>query len=254
MQGLLNNTTRAAFSLLPLAAGLLGAAAHAATAPLPAGKADASLTRILAVHLSGGWTSVIVKTAGPLTAAQQAQSDCSGYGRDAPPVFDPFRRGAAARPQPGQLAALPFVTHLSSDGSVQKCDEFSVEASGADVAGYPVQRQRQRRHRRRRGLRHQVLLLISPARRILASVTFVPPSPTCTTLTTAATAPMSPASSAAPALLPPAAARFGRSRALPPSQLRQRQGPQHPGPGDGRARSSPASSGSSAMRPSTRSG
>ena len=87
--------------------------------------------RLPARPAAHGRASVIVQMSGEWTPARRAQLAALGA--------DVYRRlpliHAAALRLParslGRLAALPFVTHLSSDGPVQKCDEFTVSSSGA---------------------------------------------------------------------------------------------------------------------------
>ena len=163
-----NRTTRTGLTAAVLAAALTGSHAGAATM-------DAPLTRAAASHAAGTHPGHRrpVRRPDPRPPGRPAGS---GRGRYAPPADHQFRRADAADPPPGRLAALPFVTHLSSDGAVKKCDEFTVRRSGADRPTQ-LRRDRQRRHRRRRGQRHQL-----PSRtwrpaapsRVVASVSFVP--------------------------------------------------------------------------------
>ena len=128
------NTTRTT-SLAGLAlTALAGAAlpALASTSAPQAGKADAVLTQKMGART--GTVSAIVKTAGTLTAAQEARVAALGGTITARlPIIGSVTvslpTGSLAR-----LAALPFVTHLSYDGQVQKCDAFTVANSGAGAA------------------------------------------------------------------------------------------------------------------------
>ncbi len=81
--------------------------------------------------VTSGWASVIVTTGGPLSPAQTARLRGLGAGvtRRLPLI------GAVAARVPRRhlaaLTALPFVRHVSPDGLIRKCDEFTVGSSGA---------------------------------------------------------------------------------------------------------------------------
>ena len=110
----------------------LAASASAAPASLPA--ADHALTQTLAHKPLPGWTSVILKVTSPLTLAQEAQVHSLGADvyRHLPLIGSVAVRVPSRNLQ--KLASLPFVTHLSLDGTVKKCDEFTVGSSEADQA------------------------------------------------------------------------------------------------------------------------
>ena len=116
-----------------LAASLLTGAAHAAPADALF-SADAVVARQMAATPHSGWSSVIVKTDGTLTPAQETR--LTALGADITRRL-PFIQSVAVRVPVrnlAKLAALPFVTHLSADMSVKKTDEFTVAESGAAVA------------------------------------------------------------------------------------------------------------------------
>ena len=78
--------------------------------------------------------AVILKIAGPLTPARQAA--LTKLGAHVTARFDFI--GSVAASVPGgamaRVAALPFVSHVSADGVVKKCDDFTEGASGAASA------------------------------------------------------------------------------------------------------------------------
>ena len=120
---------------------------------------------------------MIVKISGNLSASQQARLQALGLdvSRHLPLIHSVA--GRVPTRSLGALAALPFVTHLSSDGSVRKCDEFTVASSGADVAAaqYGVSGSGVTVAVVDSGIRTTTDL---PPTRVLASVTFVPTSQT----------------------------------------------------------------------------
>ncbi|WP_309721181.1 S8 family peptidase, partial [Armatimonas sp.] len=81
-----------------------------------------------------GWSAVIVKTEGVPTAAQEAAIAALGGDiyRHLPIINSLAVRIPNRRLK--QLAALPFVSRLSSDMEVKKTDEFTVAGSGASTA------------------------------------------------------------------------------------------------------------------------
>ena len=88
-----------------------------------------------AVPHTAASTSVILKLADSgLTAARQAA--LTHLGADVTHRFDFIGSVAATVPHRSlaRIAALPFVTHLSADGAVRKCDDFTDGDTGADVA------------------------------------------------------------------------------------------------------------------------
>jgi len=139
-------TRRAPAFLAGLTLPLAGAALAAPTQHAPAtATSDLFVARTLAQKPTSGWSSVILKTTGALTPAQEARVRSLGG--------DITRRlpiiGSVAVRVPSRnlkaVAALPFVTHLSLDGMVQKSDEFTVgsseaaQAAAADSAGHSYQ-------------------------------------------------------------------------------------------------------------------
>ena len=116
-----------------LAVGTAAQAAPDAAKPMAA-KADLPVSRLMADRPAPGAASVIVKITGPLTAPQQAT--LSLLGADITRHL-PFIQSLALRLPArnlAKLAALPFVTRLSYDGTTQKCDEFTVGSSEAGAA------------------------------------------------------------------------------------------------------------------------
>jgi subtilisin family serine protease len=111
---------------------VFGAAAHPAAAA-PAG-ADAILTQRMADPRPTGWSAVIVKLDGGLTAERQAR--LSALGADITRRLSIIQSVVVRVPTRNlkALASLPFVTHLSYDGGVAKCDEFTVGSSEASTA------------------------------------------------------------------------------------------------------------------------
>ena len=95
---------------------------------------DQALTRTLAQKPTSGWSSVIVKVSGDLTPVQEAQM--TALGADITGRLSIIHSVALRVPTRNlhKLASLPFVTHLSSDGSVLKCDDFTDASSGAYTA------------------------------------------------------------------------------------------------------------------------
>jgi len=121
-----------------LAALLLGLGGALAAAPARAdslsARADSFLAPTLAARPAAGWTPVILKTAGGLTPSQEAT--LRALGADITRRL-PFIGCVAVRIPTRSLravAALPFVTRLSSDGAVKKCDDFTEKSSGEAAA------------------------------------------------------------------------------------------------------------------------
>ena len=114
---------------------LTGAAQAAPTVNAPASaKADLFVARTLAAKPASGWSSVILKTAGTLTPAQETSLRALGVDITRRlPIIQSVAVRVPARSL-GRVAALPFVTHLSLDGMVQKSDEFTVGSSEAGLA------------------------------------------------------------------------------------------------------------------------
>jgi len=125
-------TTGAKSAWAALCLGLAGAllAAPSVQADNLSAKADSFLAPTLAAKSASGWSSVILKTAGPLTAAQEAK--LVSLGADITRRL-PFIQVVAVRVPSRNLAkvaALPFVTHLSADSGVRKSDGFTEGATG----------------------------------------------------------------------------------------------------------------------------
>ena len=119
-----------------VAAMLTGAALAAPTtsASSTSASSDHAVARTLAAKPASGWSSVILKTTGALTSAQEAQLHALGADitRSLPLISSVAVRVPSR--SLAKLAALPFVTHLSLDGTVQKCDTFTYGSSGASTA------------------------------------------------------------------------------------------------------------------------
>ena len=124
-------------ALAAFALGLAAASGHAApahtTPHTPAHRAVWGSRA--AAPPAAATTSVILKLAGGgLTPARQAALEKLGADVTRHLAFI----GSVAVTVPSrtlaQVAALPFVTHLSADGAVKKCDEFTCASSGADTA------------------------------------------------------------------------------------------------------------------------
>ncbi len=138
----LSQTTARFVPALGLAATLLSGstlAAHAQNLPGKAaltqnlhGKADLFLSHRKAT--ASGWSAVIARCQEALSPAQEQQ--LKAIGADVRRHLSVIHSLALRIPTRNlnKLAALPFILHLSSDMAVQKCDEFSVESSGAGTA------------------------------------------------------------------------------------------------------------------------
>ena len=110
-------------------AATLSLCSPAAHAQVLANKADTFLTHAVQTPTRQGRTSVIVRTRGPLTAAQQQQ--LQALGADVYrhlPLIESVAVSMPAR-NLSKLAALPFVIQLSLDAAIQKTDAFSVGSS-----------------------------------------------------------------------------------------------------------------------------
>ena len=104
--------------------------ATALAAPAAPAKADLPLTRTLAARPATGWSSVILKTNAALTPAQAAQ--IAALGGDVTrrlPIISSLAVRVPSR-NLAKLGGLPFVSHLSLDGTVVKDDAFTVASSG----------------------------------------------------------------------------------------------------------------------------
>ena len=123
-------------ALAALLLGLTGALlpGGAARADTLSAKADAFLAPSLAAKHATGWSAVILKLDGDLNPAREAQ--LKALGADVTRRL-PFLHCAAATVPTRNLrrvAALPFVTRLSSDMAVKKCDDFTEGSSGGATA------------------------------------------------------------------------------------------------------------------------
>ena len=130
------NPAKGAPLVAALSLGLAGAllAAPSAHAAAAADKADSFLRPVMAQKAASGWSLVIVKVNGGLTAVQEAS--LKSLGADITRRL-PFIQSVTVRVPTrnlANLAALPFVKHLSADLAVKKCDEFTTAASGANSA------------------------------------------------------------------------------------------------------------------------
>ncbi len=132
-----SNAKRSKIGVIAGAAALLGTAPLAAAAGTPQGrtdKADAQVGQMLAAKPAHGPCTVIAKVDGGLSAAQQAQ--LAALGADITRHFGFIHSVALTLPAHNlrKLAALPFISHLSYNGAVKKCDLFTVASSGAGYA------------------------------------------------------------------------------------------------------------------------
>ncbi len=106
----------------------------AGSASAAAASTDARTGQMLAAKPAHGACAVIAKVDGDLSAAQQTQ--LAALGADVTRHLGFIHSVALTLPARNlpKLAALPFVTHLSYDGAVKKCDLFTVASSGAGAA------------------------------------------------------------------------------------------------------------------------
>jgi serine protease AprX len=119
---------------LLLAASLLAGLHHSTKADCLQQKADRFLLQKAAARPVAGWSGVLVRLHGKLTPQQKAQLKTSGaYVYRHLPLIESLAIRVPNR-HLSRLAALPFVKRLSYDAPLQKCDEFTVGASGADIA------------------------------------------------------------------------------------------------------------------------
>jgi serine protease AprX len=97
-------------------------------------KADQAVKRQLASASKKGWSAVIVRTSAATTPAQEAT--IKSLGGDIYRHLGIVNSLALRIPNKNltKLAALPFVSRISSDLEVKKTDEFTVAASGASIA------------------------------------------------------------------------------------------------------------------------
>jgi len=130
LAGLTSSLVASLVASMLAGAALAAPATPAPTTPTPA-SSDHAVARMLAQKPASGWSSVILKTTGALTAAQEGRLRSLGG--------DITRRlpliGSVALRVPSRnlsrVAALPFVRHISPDVRVTKCDEFTTGSSGA---------------------------------------------------------------------------------------------------------------------------
>jgi|GEM_PF-2998045 len=113
-------------------AALLGAALAVTAAPVS--KTDAQIGQRMTAKSAHGSCAVIARIDGTLSPAQQKR--LAALGADITRHLGFIHSVALALPTRnlGKLAALPFVSHLSYDGEVKKCDAFTDGASGAYTA------------------------------------------------------------------------------------------------------------------------
>jgi len=128
---------RAPALLAGLTLPLAGAALAAPTQHVPtAAPSDRAVARTLAQKPASGWSSVILKTTGALTPAQEARvRTLGGDITRRLPIISSVAVRVPSR-NLGKLAALPFVTHLSLDGSVQKSDDGENNDAAAVANSY----------------------------------------------------------------------------------------------------------------------
>ena len=119
--------------IVSAAAALLGALPLAALAG-GTPKTDTQIGQRMADKSARGFCTMIAKIDGALTPAQTAQM--AALGADITRHLGFIHSVALTLPSRNlsKLAALPFVSHLSYDGEVKKCDEFTMGGTGADVA------------------------------------------------------------------------------------------------------------------------
>ena len=119
--------------IVSAAAALLGALPLAALAGSPS-KTDSQIGQRMADKSAHGSCAVIAKIDGTLSPARQKR--LAALGVDITRHLGFIHSVALTLPSRNlsKLAALPFVLHLSYDGAVKKCDEFTVASSGAGTA------------------------------------------------------------------------------------------------------------------------
>ncbi len=100
---------------------------HAAS---PSASMDGAVAQAIAAHPRSG-VAVIARLGRPLTPSRRAALRSLGAVLKADlPLIHSVALRVPARNLP-RLAVLPFITHLSYDGQVGKCDAFTVGSSGA---------------------------------------------------------------------------------------------------------------------------
>ena len=97
-------------------------------------KADAQIEQMLSAKPTSGTCAVIAKVDGNLSPVQQAQLAALGASITRHLGFIHSVALSLPAHNLSRLAALPFITHLSYDGVVKKCDAFTVDSSGAGYA------------------------------------------------------------------------------------------------------------------------
>ena len=95
---------------------------------------DQALARAMTQKPQSGWSSVILKVNGTFTPVQEAQ--ITTLGGDVTRRLSIIQSLAVRVPSRNlqKLASLPFVTHLSLDGKMEKSDAFTVGSSEAGQA------------------------------------------------------------------------------------------------------------------------
>ena len=118
--------------LLGLAGTLL--AGSSARADSLCAKADSFLAPTLASKSASGWSAVILKVNGGLDSSKEAT--LKSLGADITRRLPLFQSIAASIPSRNlrRVAGLPFVSHLSSDAPVKKCDDFTENSSEEAIA------------------------------------------------------------------------------------------------------------------------
>ncbi len=131
-----NRTFRGVAAPVALLLGLAGTllAAPSARADALAAKADSFLAPTLAAKSPSGWSAVILKVNDGLNLSQEAT--LKSLGADITRRLPLLHCVAASVPSRNlrRVAALPFVTHLSSDAPVRKCDDFTENSSQEAIA------------------------------------------------------------------------------------------------------------------------
>ena len=124
MKRVINIKNAGAPALAALALGLASSSAHAAPAHAVTRKArEAAPTTVILKLVPGGLTAARAAALGRLGTSVTRRFDFIG--------------SVAATVPAGSLAsvrALPFIAHVSPDGAVQKCDDFTEGASGESAA------------------------------------------------------------------------------------------------------------------------
>ena len=127
---LFETTFRGTVGLAALSLGLAGASQAAPNA----GAAPATTSRAAWGSRSVIFKSVILKIDGALTPAREAQLRSLGADVTRHLGFIGSVTATVSTRSLAKIAALPFVTHISDDSLVKKCDEFTDGSSGAAAA------------------------------------------------------------------------------------------------------------------------